>query len=161
LALASAKIAVIKSAPWPQAQKHLADILTAQQKGINIASAAAGVTARGQVPTPTTIGSISVLGGAGTFDIAIVDGSASTSALAYTVQYDTNPNFTSPHQIPLGPNRNVRSGLGAVTLYFRASSKYPGGGRSPWITFGSPATPVSAGGSTPPPLQKSQGVAGE
>lgn len=98
------------------------------------------------VPSPPQVASISVTAADGIFHIVLVDAGNPARAVSYFAEYDTKPNFPSPHVIPMQSARDVRVSLGNLTLYWRGYSQYA----PPYINMPSP--PIVFGGSTPTPV---------
>jgi hypothetical protein len=61
------------------------------------------------------------------------------------------PSFSQPYVHFLGSSRNLRIAMGNQTLYWRAYSQYLGSDPSAPVTFGSPATAVTGGGTAAGP----------
>jgi hypothetical protein len=70
--------------------------------------------------------------------------------LFYFAESDATPGFTTPRVYFLGSSRNLYVQLGNQTLYWRAYSQYVGSSPSAPVTFGTPATAVTGGGSSGP-----------
>src|ERR1700741_2408629 len=73
---------------------------------VNSIGRATGVDPSGSMAGPATIGSISVTGADGIFDIAITDNSAVRRGIFYFAESDTDPAFTQPQVYFLGSSRN-------------------------------------------------------
>lgn len=151
--LAPKGIPPIKSGRWDDVKHHVANVLTEVVTAINNVAKATGTDATGPAPMPTPIAKLSVLGGAGIFDVAITDNSSPSSAIQYVVQYSAANNFLAPHNIILNGPRNWRGTLGGLKLYWRVASQYPGGAMGPWVN--SPL--IDATGATAPIVQPGQG----
>jgi hypothetical protein len=136
---------------------RLADSLSRLQSAVNTLGAGTGVDPAGQTPAPAQIAAISVLAADGIFDIAITDNSSVTRGINYFVESDTSAGFNAPQVYSLGPSRNLRVALGNLTLYWRGYSQYLGSAPSAPVSFGSPPTAVTGGGSSGPPQQASSG----
>ena len=81
---------------------------------------------------------------------------ACNRGIFYFAESDTTPAFSQPYVHFLGSSRNLRIALGNQTLYWRAYSQYLGSDPSAPVTFGTPATAVTGGGTAAgPPLQAS------
>ena len=61
------------------------------------------------------------------------------------------PAFNQPYVHFLGSSRNLRIAMGNQTLYWRAYSQYLGSDPSEPVTFGTPATAVTGGGTAAGP----------
>src|SRR5580692_3832791 len=126
--------------------------------GVNSVGLAIGVDPSGTIDPPATIGSLNVLAADGIYDLAITDNSAVRRGIFYFAESDTTPAFAQPRVHFLGSSRNLRVALGNQTLYWRAYSQYLGSDPSKPVTFGTPATAVTGGGTaTGPMLQTSTG----
>lgn len=137
--------------------RDLADVLRQILSGVNALGDAVGSGSHSEFAAPEKIQAISVVASNGWFDIAITDLNPTYRGLQYFVEYDTDPAFPRPRVEHLGPSRNKTLSLGNLTLYWRAYSQYRDGKPSEPVTFGSPPTAVTGGGSTPPTPQASQG----
>jgi hypothetical protein len=124
---------------------------------VNSIGRATGVDPSGSLAGPATIGSISVTGADGIFDIAITDNSAVRRGIFYFAESDTDPAFTQPQVYFLGSSRNLRVSLGNQTLYWRGYSQYLGSTPSTPVTFGAPPAAVIGGGAAGPSPQPSSG----
>ncbi len=125
---------------------YIYEALTQIVNGVNAVGLATGVDPSGTIDPPATIGSLSVLAADGIFDLAITDNSAVRRGIFYFAESDTTPAFSQPHVYFLGSSRNLRVVLGNQTLYWRAYSQYLGSDPSAPVTFGTPATAVTGGG---------------
>jgi len=137
---------------------YVYEALTQLVNGVNAVGRATGVDPSGAIAAPSPIGAVSVTAADGIFDIAITDNSPVRRGVFYFVESDTAPAFTSPHVHFLGSSRNFRVALGNQTLYWRAYSQYLGSETSEPVSFGSPPTAVTGGGTAAgPALQPSSG----
>jgi hypothetical protein len=147
------QLAQIKS-DWPYVYEALTQIVNA----VNSVGRAAGVDPSGTIDPPAPIGSLRVTSADGIFDLAITDNSSVHRGIFYFAESDVTPAFSQPRVHFLGSSRNLRVALGNQTLYWRAYSQYLGSDPSEPVTFGSPATAVTGGGTaTGPQLQPSTG----
>ena len=137
---------------------YVYEALTQLVNGINAVGLATGVDPSGTLQPPAPIGSLSVTAADGIFDLAITDNSAVHRGIFYFAESDTTPAFSRPYVHFLGSSRNLRVAIGNQILYWRAYSQYLGSAPSEPVTFGTPATPVTGGGTAAgPALQASQG----
>jgi hypothetical protein len=137
---------------------YVYEALTQIVNGVNAVGRATGVDPSGTLDPPAPIGSLSVTAADGIFDLAITDNSSVHRGIFYFAESDTTPAFNHPYVHFMGSSRNLRIALGNQTLYWRAYSQYLGSEPSAPITFGTPATAVSGGGTaTGPALQNSAG----
>lgn len=111
------------------------------------------VTPNGETPSPSPVSRLNVMAKDGVFDVQIFDDSPVVRGINYFLEYSTTASFNQPVVVDLGPSRNYRSGLGNVTLYFRAYSQYIGSPPSTPVYFGSVTnpTPVTGGGTASGP----------
>jgi hypothetical protein len=124
---------------------------------VNALGRATGVDPAGSIEPPAPIGNLTVAAADGIFDLAITDNSPVHRGIFYFAESDTSPSFAAPRVYFLGSSRNLRLALGNLTLYWRAYSQYLGSLPSPPVTFGSPPTAVTGGGSNGPVLAPSSG----
>src|ERR1700687_5015872 len=137
---------------------YVYEALTQIVNAVNSLGRATGVDPSGTIDPPAPIGSLSVTSADGIFDLAITDNSSVHRGIFYFAESDVTPAFAQPHVHFLGSSRNLRVALGNQTLYWRAYSQYLGSDPSEPITFGTPATAVTGGGTaTGPALQASNG----
>ncbi len=137
---------------------YVYEALTQLVNAVNAVGRATGVDPSGPINPPATIGSLSVTAAGGIFDLSITDNSAVHRGIFYFAESDTTPAFLRPYVHFLGSSRNYRIALGNQTLYWRAYSQYLGSDPSAPVTFGTPPTAVTGGGtSTGPALQLSNG----
>jgi hypothetical protein len=137
---------------------YVYEALTQIVNAVNSVGRATGVDPSGTIDPPAPIGSLSVTAADGIFDLAITDNSSLYRGIFYFAESDTTPAFSRPYVHFLGSSRNLRVALGNQTLYWRAYSQYLGSDPSEPVTFGTPATAVTGGGTaTGPPLQPSTG----
>jgi hypothetical protein len=137
---------------------YVYEALTQIVNAVNSLGRATGVDPSGTIDPPVPIGSLSVTAADGIFDLAITDNSAVHRGIFYFAESDVTPAFSQPRVHFLGSSRNLRVALGNQTLYWRAYSQYLGSDPSGAITFGSPPTAVTGGGTaTGPQLQPSSG----
>jgi hypothetical protein len=140
---------------------RLADALDKIVEEINLTQKTTGVAPPGRLPTPPTLGGITVTAANGLFDVALTDLGVEQPGTYYFVEHDTSPSFGNAHTEGPSSSRNFHLALGNATRYFRAFSAYLGGSvRSPIIVFGG-TTPTGvpggggAAGPTPSPTQGS------
>jgi hypothetical protein len=134
------------------------EALTQIVNAVNSLGRATGVDPSGTIDPPAPIGRLSVTAADGIFDLAITDNSSVNRGIFYFAESDTTPAFSQPCVHFLGSSRNLRLAVGNQTLYWRAYSQYLGSDPSEPVTFGSPATAVTGGGTaTGPQLQPSAG----
>src|SRR6267154_1254729 len=137
---------------------YVYEALTQLVNGVNSLGRATGVDPSGTIAAPSPIGSLNVTAADGIFDLAITDNSTLNRGIFYFAESDTTPAFHQPYVHFLGSSRNLRLALGNQTLYWRAYSQYLGSDPSEPVTFGTPATAVTGGGTaTGPQLQPSTG----
>jgi len=137
---------------------YVYEALTQLVNGVNAVGRATGVDPSGAIEAPSPIGSLNVTAADGIFDLAITDNSTLNRGIFYFAESDTTPSFSHPYVHFLGSSRNLRISMGNQTLYWRAYSQYLGSDPSPPVTFGTPPTAVSGGGtSAGPALQASSG----
>jgi len=137
---------------------YVYEALTQIVNGVNAVGRATGVDPSGSIAAPSPIGGVNVAAADGIFDIAITDNSVLNRGIFYFAESDTTPAFSQPYVHFLGSSRNLRLSLGNQTLYWRAYSQYLGSDPSAPVTFGTPATAVTGGGTaTGPQLQTSTG----
>ena len=147
------QLAQIKSES-PYTYEALTQIVSA----VNALGRATGVDPSGTLNPPAPIGRLSVTAADGIFDLAITDNSSVNRGIFYFAESDTTPAFSQPYVHFLGSSRNLRISMGNQTLYWRAYSQYLGSEPSEPVTFGSPATAVTGGGTAAgPALQASTG----
>ena len=137
---------------------YVYEALTQIVNAVNSLGRATGVDPSGTIDPPAPIGSLSVTSADGIFDLAITDNSSVNRGIFYFAESDVTPSFSQPRVHFLGSSRNLRLSLGNQTLYWRAYSQYLGSDPSQPVTFGTPASPVSGGGTaTGPAIQPSTG----
>jgi hypothetical protein len=137
---------------------YVYEALTQLVNAMNSLGRATGVDPAGSIAPPAPIGSVSVNGTDGIFDVAITDNSAVHRGIFYFAESDPTPAFGAPRVYFLGSSRNLRVALGNQTLYWRAYSQYLGSDPSAPVTFGTPPAAVSGGGTAAGPTwQTSQG----
>jgi hypothetical protein len=137
---------------------YVYEALTQIVNAVNSVGRATGVDPSGTIDPPAPIGSLSVTAADGIFDLAITDNSWVHRGIFYFAESDSTPAFSQPCVHFLGSSRNLRVALGNQTLYWRAYSQYLGSDPSEPVTFGTPATAVTGGGTaTGPQLQPSTG----
>lgn len=99
----------------------------------------------GGLADPVAQGGIFVTGSNGTIDVQVVDKHPEVGE-EYFLNYDTQPSFATAHDIPLVAVRNYRTNtLNGLTTYWRWYKSTKLGGRSDYITFGTPPTGVTPG----------------
>jgi len=137
---------------------YVYEALTQIVNAVNSLGRATGVDPSGTIAAPVTIGSLNLIAADGIFDLAITDNSSVHRGIFYFAESDTTPAFSHPRVYFLGSSRNLRVALGNQTLYWRAYSQYLGSEPSRPVTFGTPPTAVTGGGTaTGPQLQASTG----
>lgn len=152
----------------PEHGNSLATALERIVKSVNVLGTNAGVDPTGaKLPAPAPVGAVNVkTDGAGTIYATISDASPLQRGIHYFMEYDTDPNFTRPHVIHMGPSRTMPphtlpakdDGGNPVNYYFRAYSQYPGSDPGEKISFGgSTPTPVAPGGAVQLSLFQSNG----
>ena len=134
------------------------EALTRIVNALNSLGRATGVDPSGTIAPPAPIGRLNVTSADGIFDLAITDNSSVNRGILYFAEFDTTPAFSKPYVHFMGSSRNLRIALGNQTLYWRAYSQYLGSEPSEPVTFGTPATAVTGGGTAAgPALQASAG----
>ncbi|HXP78299.1 MAG TPA: hypothetical protein VN976_00195 [Verrucomicrobiae bacterium] len=137
---------------------YVYEALTQLVNGVNAVGRATGVDPSGSIAVPSPIGSLNVTAADGIFDLALTDNSTLNRGIFYFAESDTTPAFAQPYVHFLGSSRNLRISMGNQTLYWRAYSQYLGSETSEPVTFGSPPTAVTGGGTAAgPALQPSNG----
>ena len=137
---------------------YVYEALTQLVNAVNAVGRGTGVDPSGSIAAPSPIGSLNVTAADGIFDLAITDNSTLNRGIFYFAESDTTPAFSQPYVHFLGSSRNFRISMGNQTLYWRAYSQYLGSETSAPVTFGSPPTAVTGGGTAAgPPLQASSG----
>lgn len=150
-------LTISQLAPIKDRDPYLYETLTKIVSSVNATSQRAGVDPATPAPAPAAIASINVQASNGWFDISIADPSNSRPGLFYFAESDTTPAFSSPRVYFMGASRNLYLQLGNQTLYWRGYSQYIGSQPSSPVTFGSPPTAVTGGGSSGPAPQPSAG----
>ena len=135
------------------------EALTQIVNGVNSVGRATGVDPSGPIASADAHPAAwSVEAADGIYDVAIADNSAVNRGIFYFAESDTTPAFAQPYVHFMGSSRNLRISMGNQTLYWRAYSQYLGSEPSEPVTFGTPATAVTGGGTaTGPALQASNG----
>jgi hypothetical protein len=137
---------------------YVYEALTQLVNAVNAVGRGAGVDPSGSIEAPSPVGGLNVTAADGIFDLAITDNSTLNRGIFYFAESDATPAFSQPYVHFLGSSRNYRIALGNQTLYWRAYSQYLGSETSQPVTFGSPPTAVSGGGTAAgPTLQASSG----
>src|ERR1700688_44147 len=137
---------------------YVDEALTQLVNGVNAVGRATGVDPSGSIAAPSPVGSLNVTAADGIFDLAITDNSTLNRGIFYFAESDTAPSFPQPYVHFLGSSRNLRISMGNQTLYWRAYSQYLGSEPSEPVTFGTPATAGTGGGTAAgPALQTSTG----
>lgn len=104
----------------------------------------------GGLADPLAQGGILVTGSNGTIDVQVIDKHPEAGE-EYFLNYDTQPSFATAHDISLGPVRNYRTGnLNGLTTYWRWYKSTKLGGKSGYVTFGTPPIGVTPGNSASP-----------
>lgn len=97
----------------------------------------------GVTDPPPQISALNVTGGGSIHRIAIQDNNPINRGVNYHVEWDVTPQFTSPKQITMGPDRNKDLQLGINgPVYFRAYSSHPTSAPSDPVYFGTQSSPV-------------------
>jgi hypothetical protein len=60
----------------------------------------------------------------------------------YVLQYSTNPGFSSYVEVDNGSSLTWQQYLKGQTLYFRAAARFLSSEKSPWVYYGSQASPT-------------------
>lgn len=137
---------------------YVYEALTQLVNAVNAVGRGTGVDPSGSIAAPSPIGSLNVTAADGIFDLAITDNSTLNRGIFYFAESDATPAFSQPYVHFLGSSRNFRVAMGNQTLYWRAYSQYLGSETSAPVSFGSPPTAVTGGGTaTGPALQSSSG----
>jgi hypothetical protein len=103
------------------------------------------------LPAPTPIQALTVKANGGLVHAVITDTAAIQKNTHYLLEYDTDPAFSQPQVVHLGPSRTMQPMIlpaldddgNAQTFHFRAYKQQPGG---------LPSTPVNFGGTSPTPV---------
>lgn len=143
-------LTVSQLAPVKDRDPYLYETLVKLVAAVNATSQNAGVDPTITSPAPSPIASLQVQAASGWFDLSLSDPSASRPGLFYFAESDVSPSFNAPRVYFLGCSRNLYVQLGNQTLYWRAYSQYLGSSPSTPVTFGTPPTAVTGGGSTGP-----------
>jgi len=143
-------LTVSQLAPLKDRDPYLYETLAKIVSAVNAASQSSGVDPSTPSPSPSPVASIAVQSSNGWFDISITDPSDSRPGLFYFAESDTTPAFSAPRVYFLGASRSLYLQLGNQTLYWRAYSQYIGSLPSAPVSFGSPPTPITGGGSAGP-----------
>lgn len=96
----------------------------------------------GPVPAPGAPTAIKVVGTSGFATVTLTDKNA-PDGLLYIIQYSTTSNFQNPIQVDNGISLTWQQYLKGLTLFFRAAAMFPASPMSPWIYFGSQASPTA------------------
>jgi hypothetical protein len=108
------------------------------------------------LPAPTPIQALTVKANGGLVHAVITDTAALQKNTHYLLEYDTDPAFSQPQVVHLGPSRTMQPMIlpaldddgNAQAFHFRAYKQQPGGLPSTPVNFGGTSpTPVSPGGS--------------
>jgi len=143
---------------------YVYEALTQLVNGVNAVGRATGVDPSGSIAVPSPIGSLNVTAADGIFDLALTDNSTLNRGIFYFAESDTTPAFAQPYVHFLGSSRNLRVAMGNQFLYLRPYSQYLSSDPSTPVTFGTPAMPVTGGGTAagpaavPPPVTAAGGV---
>jgi len=107
-----------------------------------------------ELPAPPPVTAFTVTSNNGRYEATLADSGPVKKGVSYFIEFDTDPNFPTPHVRNLGTGRGWSEVLGAGTFYFRAYSQYQppfNSPPSPYIFFGgSTPSPVVGGGATAP-----------
>lgn len=150
-------LTVAQIAPLRDRDPYLYETLVKIVNAVNSTSQRAGVDPSTPSPAPPSIASLNVRASNGWFDLAIADPSNARPGLFYFAESDTSAGFNNPRVYFLGSSRNLYVQLGNQTLYWRAYSQYMGSLPSAPVTYGSPPSAVSGGGSSGPAPLPSEG----
>lgn len=136
-------LAAIRAAD-PMMYETLTDIIN----GHDAAATQTNASSNGQTPTPPRINALTVQAKDGIFHASITDNGQIYRGINYHLQYSTDPQFSAPITVHLGPSRDYRGHIGNQTLYWRAYSDYPTSAHSqPVYHGGAQPLPVAGGGS--------------
>lgn len=137
---------------------RMALMLDKMVSAINQTANAIGVDSTAFQSAPHAPQSIQVKAANGLVHVTVTDASRRPRALNYFVEHDTDPGFSNPHVLPLGPSRGGFLTLPAFNddnvaqnWHFRAYSMLPGSTKPSAMVYFGPAsapTPVSVGGTT-------------
>jgi len=112
----------------------------------------------GPVGAPPPVNAIHVSAGGGVAHISITDNNEVYRGISYHVHYSTDPNFSNPVTVHLGPSRDIRIPVGTQKLYYRAISDYPTSPASSPVYFGGAApVGIAATGSEQPSIPVGNG----
>ena len=137
---------------------YVYEALTQLVNAVNAVGRGTGVDPSGSIEAPAPIGGLNVTAADGIFDLAITDNSTVNRGIFYFAESDTTPAFSRALRAFSRQLAQLRMGLGNQTLYWRAYSQYLGSETSQPVTFGSPPTAVTGGGTAAgPALQASSG----
>ena len=108
---------------------------------------------------PRPIQSLVVNAQDGIFHAQITDNGANYRGINYHLQYATDPSFSKPVTVHLGPSRDYRAQLGNQSLYWRGFSDYPTSAHSDPVYHGgsSPALVIGGGSIAGPTIPPGQG----
>ena len=122
----------------------------------NIAQQVNANPSASQQAPPPQINSLTVSAGGGVAHAQIQDNNAIYRGIHYHVQYATDPGFSSPVTVHLGPSRDARIPVGSQPLYWRAFSDYPTSEHSQPV-YHNNNLPIAAAGTSQPPIPSGQG----
>lgn len=143
----------------PKWGKYLYDAFRAVEKRIaNLASQTNSSLIAPEGSPPPQVNAISVNASGGIAHVQVTDNNQIYRGINYYVDYSTDPGFSAPVTHHLGPSRDARIPVGNQPLYYRAYSGYPTSSPSAPVYHGGVSPiPVTAAGSTPPPVPSGQG----
>lgn len=128
---------------------HLSEALRILQDGINNLGSHVSVDPAGTIPAPPIPQALTVkTNGTGLVHAVLSDSNPINKNLHYFLEYATEPTFSQPHVVHLGPSRTMSPILlpyqddngNPQSFYFRAYSQYQGS---------TPSKPIYYGGVTP------------
>jgi hypothetical protein len=118
---------------------------------INKLGSALGANPVGKVQPPPAVNNINISTSGELVHVTLNHNQPVNKGINYFLERDTNPNFSNPHVIHMGPSRSAgpmslptKDSTGAThKYYFRAYAQYPGGDPSPHTVFGGALNPAS------------------
>lgn len=129
----------------------LAELLQAFEKQSTQTELQSNTNPLGEPPVPPPPDALSVTTGpSGEFQVAITHNAEFNRGITYTVQSDSSPSFSNPHDMELGHSRNDNSlNLPGQTLHFRVNAAYRSGAPSAWTYHGTQQKPTPVEGGIP------------